>query len=125
MNILVTGGSLSRGPDSWSYHIEKEFASQIVNLSQSGCGNTYTHETTIAELTKRSYDLAIIQWTPFIRIDYKVKDINLFKDSIYTSAYQSQQNDWTEKIIHSDNHAYEIYADLIIKKIKSLYDFSA
>ena len=50
MNILVNGGSLSRGPTSWPYVIQKHFNSNLVNLAQAGNGNTYTHETTISEL---------------------------------------------------------------------------
>jgi hypothetical protein len=103
MKILVNGGSISRGPGSWPYCIQKSLNADLVNLSQSGSGNTYIHESTISELAKRNYDLAIIQWTPFIRFDFKVRDIKKFDGTIFTSEHQHQQNDWPEKIVEPVN----------------------
>ena len=103
MNILVNGGSLSRGPGSWPYVIGSALEANIVNLSLAGSGNTYVHETTIAELAQRQYDLVLIQWTPFLRFDFKVKDINQFDNTIFTSKYQRSQNDWPEKVIEPIN----------------------
>lgn len=103
MKILANGGSLSRGPGSWPYCIESELNAELVNLSQSGAGNTYVHETTIAELAQRDYDLVLIQWTPFVRFDYKVQDINKFSGTIFTSEHQHRQNDWPEKIVEPIN----------------------
>ena len=68
MKILVNGGSISRGPGSWPYCIESELNAKLVNLSQSGSGNTYIHETTIAELAQRNYDLVLIQWPLYVLI---------------------------------------------------------
>jgi hypothetical protein len=99
MKILTNGGSLSRGPGSWPYWVQQAFDAELVNLSQSGAGNTYIHETTIAELAQRDYDLVLIQWTPFVRFDFKVQDISKFKNTIYTSEHQCKQNDWPEKVI--------------------------
>jgi hypothetical protein len=99
MNILVNGASVSRGPGSWPYVIQKHLNAELVNLSQSGSGNTYIHETTISELAQRRYDLALIQWTPFLRFDFKVRDIKQFSNTIYNSLHQSAQNDWPEKIV--------------------------
>jgi len=103
MKILANGGSLSRGPGSWPYFIESELQANLVNLSQSGAGNNYVHETTIAELAQRHYDLVLIQWTPFIRFDYKVQDISQFAGTIFTSEHQHRQNDWPEKIVEPIN----------------------
>lgn len=113
MNILVNGGSLSRGPGSWPYHIARELDANLVNLSQSGSGNTYVHETTIAELAQRSYDLVIIQWTPFIRFDHKVRDVSKFSGTIFTSEHQYQQNDWPEKIVFPINDQDYVEKDWI------------
>lgn len=99
MKILVNGGSLSRGPGSWPYWVQQSLDADLVNLSQSGAGNTYIHETTIAEIAQRQYDLVLIQWTPFIRFDFKVKNINKFSGTIFTSEHQRRQNDWPEKIV--------------------------
>jgi hypothetical protein len=103
MKILVNGGSPSRGPRSWPYLIQQYLNSDLVNLSLSGSGNNYIHETTIAEIAQRSYNLVLIQWSPFIRFDFKVKDIETFSDTIYTSLHQSAQNDWPEKIVEPIN----------------------
>lgn len=99
-NILVNGCSFSRGPGSWPYHLKN---ANITNLAQAGAGNTYIHETTIAELAQRSYDLVVIMWTGLPRVDFKVNNIDYFSDSKYTSRYQSLQNDWPEKVIEPVN----------------------
>jgi hypothetical protein len=113
MNILINGGSLSRGPTSWPYIIQKHFNSKLVNLAQAGSGNTYMHETTISELAQRKYDLVLIQWVPFIRIDYKVQNIELFNNTQYTSNYQYKQNDWPRKIIYPVNDQDYVEKDWI------------
>lgn len=97
--MLINGCSFSRGPGSWPYHLGYD----IVNLAQAGAGNTYIHETTISELSRRSYDAVTIMWTAPQRIDMRVEDISLFSDSKFTSAYQSTQNDWPEKIVYPIN----------------------
>lgn len=113
MKILVNGGSLSRGPGSWPYCIESALNADLVNLSQSGSGNTYVHETTVAELAQRHYDLVLVQWTPFIRFDYKVRDITKFAGTIFTSEHQHRQNDWPGKIIEPVNDQDYVERDWI------------
>jgi hypothetical protein len=113
MKILVNGGSISRGPGSWPYCIQKSLNADLVNLSQAGSGNTYIHETTISELAQRDYDLAIIQWTPFIRFDFKVRDITKFSGTIFNSEYQHKQNDWPEKIVEPVNDQDYVERDWI------------
>ena len=53
--------------------LEKKFDCEIVNLSRGYAGNTYIHDSTIAELCKRSYDLVLINWTYYGRHDFKTK----------------------------------------------------
>ena len=113
MNILVNGGSVSRGPGSWPYVIQQHLNAELVNLSQSGSGNTYIHETTISELAQRSYDLVLIQWTPFIRFDFKVHNIEKFSNTIFTSLHQAAQNDWPEKIVEPINDQDYVEKDWI------------
>ena len=96
--LLVNGCSFSRGPGSWPYHVAKRLGADICNLAQAGAGNTYIKQSTIVELSQRSYDLVLINWSGLERIDVQVEDIDLF-DSPYTSKYQSAQNDWPEKIV--------------------------
>jgi hypothetical protein len=103
MNIFVNGGSISQGPGTWPYLVQQHYKADMVNLSQAGAGNTYVSQATISELSQRTYDLVLIQWTPFIRFDYKVKNIELFKNTIYTSKCQSEHNDWPGKIIYPVN----------------------
>jgi hypothetical protein len=98
-SMLVNGCSFSRGPGSWPYHLGYE----ISNLAQAGAGNTYIHETTVAELARRSYDAVTIMWTAPQRQDMRVSDIDQFSGSKYTSAYQHLQNDWPEKIVWPKN----------------------
>lgn len=113
MKILVNGGSISRGPGSWPYCIQNSLGADLVNLSQAGSGNTYIHETTISEIAQRNYDLAIIQWTPFIRFDFKVRDITKFKGTIFNSEHQRKQNDWPEKIVEPFNDQDYVERDWI------------
>jgi hypothetical protein len=104
MNILVNGTSISRGENSWPYQLQTLIGNaEIVNLAQAGSGNSYIQETTLEEIAQRYYDLVLIQWTYADRLDFRVKDINKFVDSQYTSDYQSQQNDWPGKVIHPIN----------------------
>jgi hypothetical protein len=101
--VLVNGCSFSRGSDSWPYHLQKLFNFDLVNLAQSGAGNTYIHESTIEELSKRSYDYVIIMWSGLSRVDFKVEDPLTFWDSKYTSRYQKTRNDWSGKVIYPVN----------------------
>jgi hypothetical protein len=100
MNLLVNGCSFSRGPTAWPYHIPNV---NIVNLACSGAGNDYIFNSTIAELSQRSYDFVAIMWTQPSRIDVKVNDITQFSKTPYTSAYQSTRNDWAEKVVYPIN----------------------
>jgi len=100
MNVLVNGCSFSRGPTAWPYHLG---CSDLVNLACAGAGNDYIFNTTVAELSKRSYDFVSVMWTHPARIDIKVNDINQFDQTAYNSFYQSSRNDWAEKIIHPVN----------------------
>lgn len=96
IRLLVNGCSFSRGPNSWPYYLDRV---DLTNLSCAGAGNTYIHETTMSELAQRSYDFVAVMWTGISRVDIKVEDIDRFKNSKYTSWYQSQQNDWPEKTV--------------------------
>lgn len=97
--VLINGCSFSRGPESWPYHLQDLYNFNLVNLAQAGAGNTYIQESTVSELSKRSYDYVIVMWSGLSRIDYKVSSIELFDGSIYTSQYQKSRNDWPDKVI--------------------------
>jgi hypothetical protein len=99
INLLVNGCSFSRGPDSWPYHLD---GVNVTNLACAGAGNTYIHDTTISELSQRSYDFVAIMWSGVDRFDIKVDDIDLM-DTTYTSKYQSSRNDWKGKVIFPVN----------------------
>jgi hypothetical protein len=98
VKILVNGSSVSRGPQSWPYFIQQHYDCDLVNLSQAGAGNHYISDTVINELSQREYDLVVIMWADLRRYDVKVKNIDYFQDTIYTSKYQKTMNDWPEKI---------------------------
>jgi hypothetical protein len=66
----------------------------------AGAGNAYIHETTIAELAKRSYDLVLIMWAHSTHTGLRVNNIDNYSDSENTSKYQSSVNDWPEKIVY-------------------------
>ena len=100
MNLLVNGCSFSRGPTAWPYHLTNV---NLVNLACSGAGNDYIFNSTIAELSQRSYDFVAIMWSQPSRIDVKVNDISQFSETPYTSAYQATRNDWAEKVIDPVN----------------------
>lgn len=101
--LLVNGTCISRGPDSWPYFFEKHMAVDMVNLSVAGVGNTYVFETTMRELSRRSYDLVIVTWSTSHHVAVRVDDIARFADSQNTSLYQSSINDWPDKIIEPIN----------------------
>ena len=97
--VLVSGCSFSRGPGSWPYQLQNRLNFNLVNLALAGAGNTYIHNSIICELAKRKYDLVLIMWSGLERVDCQVTDIGLFKDTPYTSNYQSELNDWPEKVV--------------------------
>jgi hypothetical protein len=97
MKILVNGSSISRGPGSWPYHLQKHLNCNLTNLALAGAGHTYIHETTVTELATRKYDLVLIMWPESGRIDFRVDDIEKFADSKNTSFFQSSVNIWPEK----------------------------
>jgi len=103
MKILTSGCSFSRGPGAWPNHIAQWYDADLVNLAQAGAGNTYISRSVMAELQQRSYDLVLVMWSGLERIDLQVEDIDYFDQTKYTSKYQSQQNDWPEKIIEPVN----------------------
>lgn len=114
MNILVNGTSISRGDNSWPYYLQQLMGScELVNLAQAGSGNTYIHESTVAEISQRKYDLVLIQWTYVDRLDVRVKDINKFADTTYTSNFQSKQNDWPSKKIYPINDQDYVQKDWV------------
>lgn len=103
MNVLLNGTCSSRGPGSWPYYLN----CNLVNLSLSGAGNAYIHDTTIAELAKRSYDVVVVMWGESQHCSIKVDDITKFADSKNTSLYQSSLNDWAGKVSYPvDDRTY-------------------
>ena len=96
MKILVNGTSVNIGPDSWTTHLQKKLNCDMVNLSRGYAGNTYMHDSTLAEISERSYDLVIINWTFFGRMDFRTK-YPIMPDNAYTLQdpnYHLLQTDW-------------------------------
>ena len=96
--VLVNGCSFSRGPIAWPYCLQKQLNFELVNLALSAAGNKYIHDSTITELSKRSYDYVFIMWSGLQRNDIQVEDIELFSDAV-TSRGQVLENDWEDKIV--------------------------
>lgn len=105
MKILIVGICSTRGPDSWPYFLAEMLGVEIVNLSIAGGGNAFAYETVINELAHRRhwYDLVIVVWAESHHTSIKVDNINYFQNTINTSKYQSEQNDWPEKIVEPFN----------------------
>lgn len=105
MKVLIVGTCSSRGPGSWPYFLETTLGCEVVNLSISGVSGSYAHETVINEIALRRdwYDLVLVVWGESHHAAIKVDDIDYFKGSINTSKYQSEQNDWPEKIVEPFN----------------------
>ena len=97
--VLINGCSFTRGPTSWPYYLKTIQQTQFTNLALSSAGNTYIHESTVAELAKRSYQGVIIMWSGLSRVDARVAYPAYFKNTVYTSEYQYKTNDWAEKIV--------------------------
>ena len=104
MKILINGSSVSSGaPDwhndaatgriiasqiTWPYCLKEKIDFEMTNLAVAGAGNTYIHDSTIEELSLRSYDLVLIMWADYTRIDYKVRNPRAFASLHYTSMVQ-------------------------------------
>lgn len=108
MKILINGSSVSAGiidwkwdPDTqcliphqptWPYHLQKKLDCDMINLAVAGAGNTYIHETTISEISQRSYDLALIMWCDFGRTDIRINHPESLSSLCYTSQFQSKKD---------------------------------
>jgi hypothetical protein len=102
MKVLINGSSISAGKPvwehgrpfqpTWPYRLQEQLNFDMVNLAVAGAGSTYIHESTIAELSQRSYDLVLIMWTDFDRVDHKVARPADFPSLHYTSWVQSKQS---------------------------------
>jgi hypothetical protein len=75
MKILVCGTSTAMGNTtrikSWVYYLQQKLDCEVVNLSRVGCGNTYIHDSILAEITERPYDLVLVSWTAAKRMDFR------------------------------------------------------
>ena len=96
--VLVNGCSFSRGPIAWPYHLQQLIEFDLVNLALSAAGNTYIHNATISELSRRPYDFVFVMWSGLQRNDIQVEDISLFEQCV-TSHKQVLLNDWAEKTV--------------------------
>lgn len=114
LRALVNGCSFSRGPIAWPYFLQTVDQSNLTNLACAGAGNTYIHETTVSALAEWPwYDIVLIMWSGIERVDMKIAEPDQFDLSRYTSRYQSQQNDWAEKIIEPVNDQESVEKDWI------------
>jgi hypothetical protein len=104
MKVLINGSSISSGKPvwehgrcigqpTWPYRLQEQLNFDMVNLAVSGAGSAYIHESTIAELGQRSYDLVLIMWTDFDRVDQKIARPADFPSLHYTSWVQSKKSD--------------------------------
>jgi len=103
MKVLINGSSISSGKPvwehgrcigqpTWPYRLQEQLNFDMVNLAVSGAGNAYIHESTVAELGQRSYDLILIMWTDFDRVDQKIARPADFPSLHYTSWGQSKKS---------------------------------
>jgi hypothetical protein len=69
----------------------------------AGASHSFIKHTIRNELLARKYNLVIVLWPEFHHEGIQVTDITQFADSSNTSLYQSQQNDWPEKVIYPIN----------------------
>lgn len=96
MKVLVIGPSITVEPDTWPSFLRESLNCELVNLSRTGCGNDYIFEAALTELSQRSYDLVIISWTDFNRVEFKTH----FKippaelDTIFNTNAELLQPDW-------------------------------
>jgi hypothetical protein len=103
MKVLINGSSISAGKPvwehgrcigqpTWPYRLQEQLNFDMVNLAVSGAGSAYIHESTIAELGQRSYDLVLIMWTDFDRVDQKIARPADFPSLHYTSWVQGKKS---------------------------------
>jgi hypothetical protein len=80
MKILVCGASVVM-PDlstpwsqrTWIHYLQQKLNCEIVNIARAGCGNQYMHDSVIAEVTERSYDLVLVSWNIADRIEFRTQ----------------------------------------------------
>jgi hypothetical protein len=97
MRILVNGASISAEKHGWPHQLQKLLNCELTNLSVASCGYDYVHDSTVAELSQRSYDLVLVMWPAIaVRTDWKVDDVTQFGSDAWTSAYHAAGNDLIE-----------------------------
>jgi hypothetical protein len=93
MRILVNGSSMSAFPEGWQFQLTNTLGAELINLSSTGCGYDYVHDTTIAALAKDTYDLVLIMWPAVsLRTDWKVDCADRFVNESWTSQYHADGN---------------------------------
>ena len=117
MKILVNGTSVNIGPHTWPNHLQKKLNCEIINLSRGYAGNTYIHDSTLSEISERTYDLVIINWTFFGRADFKTKYLIPPTDewTVSNPNYHLLQKNWLFGKQPNDLGEIANYTDPLIK----------
>lgn len=68
MNLLVSGCSFTSDPHGWQTQLEQRYAS-IVNLAHPAVGNTYIANTLQDQCLVKRYDMVLVMWSGYSRID--------------------------------------------------------
>ncbi len=68
MKLLVSGCSFTSDPDGWQSHLESIYSS-ITNLAHPAVGNTYIANTLQDKCQAETYDMVLVMWSGYSRID--------------------------------------------------------
>jgi hypothetical protein len=102
--------------ESYVRILEKKLNCDIVNLSRAGCGNQYIHDSVVAEVTERDYDLVLVQWTAPNIVEFRTQyTTELFDWEIYNGNkhHHLLQKDWMWN--HTPDHVMPSSQEAIAK----------
>jgi hypothetical protein len=121
MKILTNGSCMARGSfeGGWPDILEEKFNHEVTNISLYGAGNDYVLKTTVDQLLKNRFDLVIIMFPHFSKLDIEVADPENYSNVRFTSRNQIIR---LKKLYQARRYArakkrFENYKDIVYKPL--------
>lgn len=117
--LLTVGDSFTYGDElanretqAWPYLLANAMNTTVLNMGQGGASNDYIFRTAIEETAKRKFDLVIVGWAEFSRMEvwFNNKPVSVTAQSRWT---QIGSFSWLRdfyKYNYNDQHAYKVTA---------------
>jgi len=117
--ILTVGDSFTYGEEldnreslAWPYLLANAMGTTVLNLGQGGASNDYIFRTAIEETTKCKFDLVIVGWAEFSRMEvwFNNKPVSVTAQSRWAQVGSFSWLHNFYKYNYNDQHAYKVTA---------------